>query len=156
MKQRCPLVLVHLTWLVYLAGLVYLPMRGETLAAGIWLVGLPVFMLLYVRTFPRTSRFFGYGRVDDKPAENVWSAPVKVTFYGAMGCPFCPIVSRRLHALQERMGFTLEHVDLTTKPGLLARKGIRSVPVVEVGDRRLVGNATSEQLAELISGAKSA
>jgi hypothetical protein len=34
-----------------------------------------------------------------------------------------------------------------------ASKGIRSVPVVEVGGSRLVGNATTEQLAEMIAGA---
>ena len=52
------------------------------------------------------------------------------------------------------MGFTLEVVDLTLRPQLLAKRGIRSVPVVEVGGRRLVGNATSEQLAALIAGAE--
>jgi hypothetical protein len=34
---------------------------------------------------------------------------------------------------------------------MLLTKGIRSVPVVEVGDHRLVGNSTTEQLAELIA-----
>jgi CBS-domain-containing membrane protein len=32
---------------------------------------------------------------------------------------------------------------------LLASKGIRSVPVVEIGGRRLVGNVTSEQFGRL-------
>jgi len=55
-------------------------------------------------------------------------------------------------ALREQMEFSLEEVDVTLKPGVLIAKGIRAVPVVEAGDRRLAGNATSEQLAELISG----
>jgi hypothetical protein len=51
------------------------------------------------------------------------------------------------------MNFSLEEVDITLRPGILVAKGIRAVPVVEVGDRRLDGNATSAQLADLISGA---
>jgi hypothetical protein len=35
-------------------------------------------------------------------------------------------------------------------------KGIRSVPVVEVGDHRLVGNSTTEQLAALIARGQAA
>jgi hypothetical protein len=34
---------------------------------------------------------------------------------------------------------------------MLLSKGIRSVPVVEVGGHRLVGNSTTEQLAGLIA-----
>jgi hypothetical protein len=49
------------------------------------------------------------------------------------------------------MEFSLEEVDVTLRPGVLMAKGIRAVPVVEAGDRLLTGNATSEQLAELIS-----
>ena len=48
------------------------------------------------------------------------------------------------------MHFTLEMIDITFKPQILMGKGIRSVPVVEAGNHRLVGNATTEQLAELI------
>ncbi len=58
----------------------------------------------------------------------------------------------RLDVLREQMGFDLEYVDVRAKPGVLTSKGIKAVPVVEVGDRRLVGHATSEQLAELVSG----
>jgi hypothetical protein len=49
------------------------------------------------------------------------------------------------------MGFDLNIIDVTLRPQTLMTKGIRSVPVVEVGDRRLVGNSTTEQLAALIS-----
>ena len=51
-------------------------------------------------------------------------------------------------------GFSLQEVDVTLRPVILVAKGIRAVPVVEVGGRRLDGNATSEQLAaDLTSGA---
>jgi hypothetical protein len=63
------------------------------------------------------------------------------------------VVKGRLTALREKMNFSLEEVDITLRPGILVAKGIRAVPVVEVGDRRLDGNATSAQLADLISGA---
>lgn len=49
------------------------------------------------------------------------------------------------------MGFTLKMIDVTLKPQTLMMKGIRSVPVVEVGDHRLVGISTTEQLAALIA-----
>ncbi len=42
-------------------------------------------------------------------------------------------------------------IDVTLKPQTLMTKGIRSVPVVEVGEHRLVGNSTTEQLASLIA-----
>ena len=60
------------------------------------------------------------------------------------------IVLARLQALQKQMGFTLQIIDVTLKPQTLMTKGIRSVPVVEVGDHRLVGNSTTEQLVGLI------
>ncbi|MFQ5690706.1 MAG: glutaredoxin family protein, partial [Gemmatimonadota bacterium] len=69
-----------------------------------------------------------------------------------LGCPFCPLVEGRLRTLAEEMGFEFEHVDVTLRPELVRTKRIRSVPVVEVGDRRLVGNATSRELVDLIAG----
>jgi glutaredoxin len=78
--------------------------------------------------------------------------PAEVRLYTALGCPFCPVVKQRLIALSDQMSFPLKEIDVTLKPSLLAAKGIRAVPVVEAGERQLVGNATSEQLAALISG----
>ncbi len=77
-----------------------------------------------------------------------------MTYYSLLGCPFCPIVERRLKTPQKEMDFTLTMIDLTLKPLISASKGIRSVPVVEVGKDRLIGNATTEQLAELIGRAQ--
>ena len=104
--------------------------------------------------FPNVSRFLGYGRVDDQLPDSPSTARVAVTFYSFFSCPFCPIVLRRLEALQQVMDFTLERIDFTLKPQIVVGKGIRSVPVVEVGNERLVGNLTSAQLAEFISRAQ--
>jgi hypothetical protein len=50
------------------------------------------------------------------------------------------------------MNFEIEKIDVTLRPDLLASKGIRAVPVIEVGERRIQGNATSEKLTSLILG----
>jgi len=107
--------------------------------------------------FPHISRFLGYGRIVDKfapippPHANPSAAPVAVNFYRFFSRPFCPSVLARLQALQKQMGFTLETFDVTLKPRMLLTKGIRSVPVVKVGDHCLIGNSTTEQLAKLIA-----
>ncbi len=138
--------------MVYLVGFGYLAVTGDLILAGVWLVLLPAAWWLYVRWFPSLSPYLGYGRVDDAAPTAVAPQGVRVTMYSSLGCPFCPIVDERLKALQREMGFELEQVDVTLRPELLRAKSIRSVPVVEVGDRRLVGHATTRQLAELISG----
>ena len=154
LAQECPLVFLYLTWLLYLGGLIYLPVRGEIALAAVWLVTFPLALWAYVRAFPRISQFLGYGRVDDVPAaSNPMPAPGPVTMYSSLGCPFCPLVEKRLRALQEELGFALEYVDVTLKPDVVRKKRIRSVPVVEVGDHRLVGHATTQELADLVRGA---
>jgi glutaredoxin len=152
LPQKCPIALLWLTWALYAAGAAYLVVRmglGWTIA---WLILVPAALLLYVRVFPRISPLLGYGRVDDEPAGKVTSRPVEVTLYSSAGCPFCPIVEERLTALKDEMAFDLERVDVTLRPGLVRKKGIRAVPVVEVGNRRIVGHATTRELAELIAG----
>ncbi|MGD0009084.1 MAG: glutaredoxin family protein [Terriglobia bacterium] len=152
MKQQCYLAMIYLNWIVLAGGLGFFIFKGFYVLALAWLALLPLAMWAYIRVFPSLSQFMGYGRVDDQPAQRLGRVPTKVTLYTALGCPFCPVVKRRLMALREQMEFSLEEVDVTLDPGLLIAKGIRAVPVVEAGDRRLAGNATSEQLAELISG----
>lgn len=61
---------------------------------------------------------------------------------------------QRLEALQKEMDFTLEKIDVTFNPQILMSKRIMSVPVVEAGSDRLVGNATTKELAELIGFAQ--
>jgi glutaredoxin len=134
----------------YAAGLVFLSYRAEWAALVLWLMLLPCLKWAYLRFFPRISKLKGYGSLDDVVPSNVKPANVEVTYYSLLGCPFCPIVEQRLKSLQQRMDFSLTKVDLTLRPQLSTSRGIRSVPVVEVGERRLTGNVTTEQLARLI------
>lgn len=141
---------------VYLYVLVDLVRRGEWPWAALWLVAIPAFKWAYLRFFPHLSRWVGYGSVADQLPASTRAAPIEVTLYTLLGCPFCPIVHGRLEGLQQTMGFKLVKVDLTLRPQTAAERGIKSVPVVEAGGERLVGNATSEQLSRLIAGAPAA
>ena len=149
-KQQCNVMGLILSWAGYLAGLGVLGYERQWLGGLLWLVLVPWVRWVLFRYFPNISRFLGYGRIDDRLPAKVNRARVVVTFYSFFSCPFCPIVLKRLEALQKEMDFTLEKIDLTLKPQLLVNKGISAVPVVEVGNDRLVGNATTEQLAALI------
>lgn len=152
LKQECPLAFVVLAWTMYIVGIPALFILGRVGMMLTWIVVAPAAMWAYIHWFPSIARYMGYGRLDDRPAALAIPAPVDVTVYTALGCPFCPIVKRRLAELEPRLGFRLREVDVTARPGILISKGIWSVPVVEVGDRRIVGHSTSEQLANLIAG----
>jgi glutaredoxin len=156
-KQQCNVAGLALSWIVYPAGLGYFFFQRQWVLGLLWMVGVPSLRWAQFHFFPHISRFLGYGRIVDKfapspqPHANPPAAPVVVDFYSFFSCPFCPIVLARLQALQKQMGFTLKTFDVTLNPQMLMAKGIRSVPVVEVGDHRLVGNSTTEQLAGLIA-----
>lgn len=152
LPQRCPIVLLYLTWLLYVAGVIVFLVESQYFTALAWTLLVPVGLWAYVRFFPVISQYVGYGPVDDARGGDVGRRATTVTMYTSLGCPFCPIVERRLEALKSEMGFELRHVDLTVRPDLAKAMGIRSVPVVEVGDRRVVGHATTRELAELIRG----
>lgn len=152
MKQQCYLAMIYLNWLVFAGILIFLFIHHLYLFALACLVVLPIGMWGYIRVFPSISQIMGYGRMVDQPARVIDQSETQVRLYTALGCPFCPVVKQRLLALREQMGFDLAEIDVTLKPGLVAAKGIRAVPVVEVGENQLTGNATSEQLAELITG----
>ena len=162
-KQQCSVVGLTIGWLAYAAGIAYFTYQHEWPVAALWIVGMPALRWTLYHSFPRISSFLGYGPIADKiPSTSVWQRSsqadsVAVNFYSFFSCPFCPIVLARLQALQEQMGFTLRIIDVTLKPQTLIAKGIMSVPVVEVGNRRLVGNSTTDQLAALIaqSGSRS-
>jgi len=150
-KQRCLLVNVYGSlafYVVVVAALLWFHLYGAGIGA---LIALPFAQWFYVRSFPRMSGAMGYGDVSDHPATVAPRSPGVVRLYTAMGCPFCPLVEQRLMALQKTAGFTLEKVDVTFRPGVLAEKGIRSVPVVEIGDTRLTGLMTSEQLVAALA-----
>ncbi len=153
MKQQCSVTFVYLSWAIVVTGIFFLVSTDRYQFAIMWVILIPLIQWLYIRYFPSISAFMGYGRLDDRPVQALARVSRRVTLYSALGCPFCPVVKRRLLELKDKMGFDLEEVDITLKPGLLVSKGIRAVPVVEVDGRRIVGHATSEQLSVLISGA---
>ncbi len=167
MEQRCALVNVWLAWLGIPLVAMLVGWR-VALRAG-WLPGILVavltvglgvwFQVVYIRSFPRVSRFLGYGGVEDVAASSMPSSAVplpRVMFYTASACPFCPLVRDRLAGLQKTLGFEMEEVDVTFRPDLIRAKGLRSVPVVEAGAEILVGNATSQQLAAFLQRAAAA
>ncbi len=151
MKQQCHITFVYGSWLILLCGLAFLLIHGNVLQAVLWVGFIVLFLWLYVRYFPSLSRFMGYGSVADQPATEAPASSTMVILYTGLGCPFCPLVKRRLQELQSRMGFELSEMDITLKPDVLIAKGIRALPVVEVAEARWVGNATSEQLASFIA-----
>ena len=150
MKQQCHIAFVYGSWLILICGLAYFFIQGNYVQAVLWPCFIGLFLWLYVKYFPSLSRFMGYGSVSDKSAENVQPTKTGVTLYTGVGCPFCPLVKKRLTELQSRMGFDLREIDVTLKPDLLIAKGIRALPVIEVGQARWVGNGTSEDLATFI------
>ena len=156
-EQQCNVAGLALSWIGYAAGLAYFTYQRQWVAAVLWMVGVLCLRWMLFRSFPRISRFLGYGRIVDKfapispPHADPRAVPIAVNFYSFFSCPFCPIVLARLEALQKQMGFTLKTFDVSLNPRMLLTKGIRSVPVVEVGNHRLVGNSTTEQLAGLIA-----
>lgn len=151
MKQQCHVSFVYMSWLILACGLIFYLFRGNYIQAGLWVFFVALFLWLYVRTFPSLSKLMGYGSVADHAAKEVIKTPGSVILYTGLGCPFCPLVRKRLKELQGRMGFDLQEIDITLKPDLLFSKGIRALPVVEVGNVPLVGNATSEELAKFIA-----
>jgi len=157
-KQQCTVSSLYFSWIIfaigYPAGLALFGYEGNWPVFAAWLILLPCAKWAYLRYFPNISKFRGYGSLDDTLPARVEKARAEVTFYSLLGCPFCPIVAQRLDALQKEMDFALTKVDLTLHPQLAASKGIKAVPVVETGNGRLVGNATTEQLAQLIAGAQ--
>jgi glutaredoxin len=157
-QQQCTVRSLYFSGAVaaisYVAGIVFFAFQAQWMALLFWLLLVPSLKWAYVRFFPSVSKWRGYGRVDDMLPASVTKTGVEVTYYSLLGCPFCPIVERRLKTLQKEMDFALRTIDLTFKPQLSASKGIRSVPVVEAGNDRLIGNVTTEQLADLIARAQ--
>jgi len=105
MKQQCNIAFIYGSWFITSWRVSLLSHPGKR-PPGCTLVGfIALFLWLYVRYFPSVSRFMGYGSVADQEATNVRPSHSKVTFYTGLGCPFCPLVKRRLHELQSKMGF---------------------------------------------------
>ena len=153
MKQQCHLSMIWLTWVVYAAGLAWLASQRQWILVAAWLVAVPLAEWAYIRAFPKISKAMGYGAIEDEPAAETARVAAPVKLYTALGCPFCPLLEQRLEALRAKMGFALEKVDVTLRPDLLASRGVRSVPVVEIDGRLLVGLTSTRELAEAIERA---
>ena len=150
--QRCYLVNVYGSYLVLVVVVALVAWRqGPLSSVFVGVVG-ALGLYAYVRFFPAISPRIGYGSVADRETAAPASSASAVRLYTAVGCPFCPIVRHRLVALRDRMGFRLEEIDVTLRPDVLLKRGIRAVPVVEVDDRVRIGHATTDELAVLISG----
>src|SRR5215467_11164033 len=140
-KQQCYVAGLALVWIGYAVGMAYFSYQRQWVILLLWMAGVPCLRWTLFYFFPHISRFLGYGRIVDKFSPipplhaDLSAAPVTVNFYSFFSCPFCPIVLARLQVLQRQMGFALETFDLTLKPKMLLAKGIRSVPLVEVGDQ---------------------
>ena len=130
MKQQCPMTFTYISWALLIGVPAFLALRGAYSAALVVLIVTLLAQWAYVRTFPAISRYIGYGSVKDRPAQEVDRTPIRVMLYTALGCPFCPVVKRRLLALMKKVGFDLQEVDVTLKPDLVSAKGILAVPVV--------------------------
>jgi thiol-disulfide isomerase/thioredoxin len=151
MKQQCHLSMIYCTWVMYVGGVAYLLATARWAYAVGWLVGVPLFEWYYIRNFPRFSPLLGYGKIADEQADGVAQSQARVTFYTALGCPFCPLMEQRLRELQAEMGFSIDKIDVTLHPEILISKGIRSVPAIETGGRVLFGLITKKDLAAAIS-----
>lgn len=158
MEQRCHLSMVWLTWLGLPLLALLVGLRTGVVAGVVVLAVGVVGQAVYVRWFPKISRSMGYGSVADTPAAAV---PTRgpfpdVTLYTANVCPFCPIIRRRLADLQRQNPFDVLEIDVTFRPEIVRVKGLKSVPVLEAGGQRLVGNATSAQIAAFLENARRA
>lgn len=151
MKQQCHIAMIYVSWVFYLGVLAVAVWRSQWGFAAGWVLAAPVAQWLYIRMFPRISVLMGYGPITDEPAATAAPAPVKVTLYTALGCPFCPLIEQRLEGLQKAAGFTLQKIDVTLRPELLSSKGIHTVPAVEVRGRFLFGLISSKELAAAIA-----
>ncbi len=139
--------MIYVSWIIYLGGLIYLVSSSRWIYACVWLILVPAVQWLYIRKFPSLSTVLGYGRIVDEPAARIDRNPAgKVTFYTALGCPFCPLMEQRLASL----GVQFDKIDVTLRPDLLSAKGIRTVPVVEVGGRFLTGLVSTKDLLDAI------
>jgi|ERR1041384_3741214 len=154
MKQEYRLSSVWATWIAIPAvALVLGATTSWTAAVLLLLVGV-LLDVGYIRNFRHLSTWLGYGPVDDVRSPRRVAAGVSiphVTLYTAAGCPFSPIVRERLEQLRQELWFDVEERNVTFGSQQLRERGIRSVPVVEVGDRVLVGNATSDALAAFLT-----
>ena len=73
-----------------------------------------------------------------------------LVYYKSLFCPFCPEAKRRIEALRSEYDFELKEIDITWRPDILIKKGIKAVPTVECEDQMIVGLPTTKQLKALL------
>lgn len=156
MKQQCHISMIYLSWAVYLGGIALAAWYSHWVLFVVWLLTTPLVQWIYIRKFPQFSAAMGYGPIVDEPAPPVAPSSETVTLYTALGCPFCPLMEQRLASLQKEMHFTLRKIDVTLRPDLLASKGVRSIPAVEVRGQFLLGLISTGDLARAIARAATA
>ncbi len=156
MKQHCLLINVWFTWLGIPAIAVLMGFFFDWWAVPFIIVVGIFAQVIYIKIFPKISRYLGYGSVEDISDEHPHQ-PVafsKVTLYTANVCPFCPIIRQRPKELQRIYSFELSEIDISFQPALIQQKGIKSVPVVEIDGRLWIGNATTAQLISFLTNAR--
>lgn len=153
MKQQCNVSFVYSSLFILIGGIVYFLIKGLYIHIILWALTILAAVWLYDRLFPRISRFLGYGPIDDEWANQLDQTRVNIVLYTGLACPFCQIIKKRLKELQPRMEFNLKEVNVTLRPVVVISKGIRALPMLEVGDSKLVGNATSDELVKFIMDA---
>lgn len=148
--------MIWLSWVVFLGGLAAILVYQQWVLAAFWILFVPLVEFQYIRRFPALSGLLGYGPITDLPAPKSELPQPKqhVVLYTALGCPFCPLIERRLEHLQASLDFTLEKIDVTLRPALLTAKQIRAVPAVEVNGQILTGLISSRDLAAAIAPAR--
>lgn len=155
MKQQCYLAALYGSYAVLLVVIAWQWVTAGWVAAALAAIVGSIALWAYVRNFSRLSRFLGYGRVDDRASpSDLRPIGGEVTLYVATGCPFCPIVEKRLRSVAQRMGMAVRRVDVTLRPDILVRRSIYATPVVErAGGAVLVGNATTDELGSFLASA---
>src|SRR5262249_29886958 len=99
-RQFCSVVSLYRIWGAYAVGITILSVASNWIGLILFAALVPLGNFAQIRYYRRLSPLFGYGKLaKDVPPQSTASAPGVVTFYGAMGCPFCPIVLERLEAL---------------------------------------------------------
>ena len=120
MKQQCHISMIYLSWALYVGGLAASAWYSYWALGAVWLVTAPIIQWLYICRFQSLSASMGYGRITDEPARTVAPAPVKVTLYTALGCPYCRLLERRIESLQRTSGIALSplHTPACAGPAL--------------------------------------
>jgi glutaredoxin len=150
MKQQCNISFVYSSLSILVGGTVYFLLKGLYFHIILWIFFILALVWLYDRFLPVILGYLGYLTMDDEWANQLDHTQVNVILYTGLACPFCKIIKKRLKELQPRMDFKFKEVNITLKPVVVISKGIHALPVLEVGESRLVGNATSDQLVKFI------